>query len=336
MGMLEWVIEGLLDTYWAILVIFSDLANAYTNVSGASWLTTLQGNLEGLCTNTLMPAFAGVGMAVSVTYFLISIIGLVTEDRLTPEFLAKFFAKLAISVAVIMWSDTILVAIIDFGDAMGNMFTGWVVNDFVGNNGSDMNSTFSNFARTLMNTVQNDTDFKINGSASVTSGWVSQNFKWYENGSDYGIIECIGIMLSVLVSSGLLTFISFLVTPLMSAAVYFVEVSRNIELYIRGSLLPIAAGVMSDDGWRGAGGRYIKKLLALATQKIVLSLTCVMTSAMTTMYLASELSAAAGTSIISFIGSSFTVIITAIVICIAGLSFLFKSLQVVNDLWGAT
>lgn len=334
--LLESVIEKLLDIYWGILTIFSDIANAYTNVSGASWLTTLQGNLESLCINKLMPAFAGVGMAVSVTYFLISIIGLVTEDRFTPEFLAKFFAKLAISVAVIMWSDTILVAIIDFGDAMGNMFINWTANDFVGSSGSDMNSTFSNFARTLMNTVQNETHLKITGSAEIKYGWVTQNFEWYKNGSDIGLGGAIGKSLGILLSSALLTIISSFVMPLMSGAVYFVEVSRNIELYIRGSLLPIAAGVMSDDGWRGAGGRYIKKILALATQKIVLSLTCVMTSAMTSMYLMSELSTAAGNSIDNFMNTSFTVIVTAIVICIAGLSFLFKSLQVVNDLWGAT
>lgn len=336
MGMLEWVIESILETYWGILAIFSDLANAYTDVSSAKWLVDLCNNLESLCINKLMPAFSGVGLAVACTYFLISIIGLVTEDRFTPEFLAKFFAKLAISVAVIMWSGAILEAIINFGDAMGNMFTGWVANDFIGNSSSNLEDTYSDFARTLMNTVEKDTDFKINGSAKISGGWVSQNFKWYKNGSDFGFIDCLGASISILVSSGLLTLISSLVMPFMSGAVYFVEISRNIELYIRGSLLPIAAGVMADDGWRGAGGRYIKKILALASQKVVLSLTCVMTSAMVTKYLIAELSTAASTGILSFIGTSFTIIVTAIVICVAGISFMFKSLQVVNDLWGAS
>ena len=33
---------------------------------------------------------------------------------------------------------------------------------------------------------------------------------------------------------------------------------------------PIAMGLMSDDGWRGAGGRYLKKFLAVCCQSAVL------------------------------------------------------------------
>lgn len=329
MGILESIINGILITYWAIFEEFASLADAYTNVANANWLTTLSQNLSDMCVNTLMPAFSGVGLAIAATYFLISIISLVAEDRLTPEFLAKFFAKLAISVAVIMWSDTILLAIIDFGDAMGNIFVNWTGSEFLSNSSSSLSNEFSRFARIFMDGVEADYGFEI-------SGTFDSGFSWSEGPDAIGTIFSIGVALSIMMSSLLLTLISGLATPLMSGVVYFVEISRTLELYIRGSLLPIAAGVMADDGWKGAGGRYIKKILALATQKVVLSLTCVLTSSMAINYLIGEMQAFAQEGTLEFVGASLRMVLMALVITMAGLSFMFKSLQVVNDLWGAS
>ena len=333
MDFLEHVLNAVLFTYWMIIDSFSKIANAYTDVASAKWLTTLCGQLQNICTEKIMPAFAGVGIAIAATYFLISIISLVTEDRLTPEFLAKFFAKLAISVAVIMWSDTILIAIEDFGNALSNTLVNWTVDDFFASNtnssGSAYNNAFANFADTFINTAADTYNFKWSGSY-----WGGYDFK--ETGDTVGFIGALGAGIMIMLNATVLTLISLIVTPIMNAVVYFVEISRTMEFYIRGSLLPMAAGVMADDGWRGAGGRYIKKLLALASQKVVLSLTCVMTAAMATNYIMNELTSCAGKDVIAFIGCSVSIIITALVITFAGLSFMFKSLQVVNDLWGAS
>lgn len=329
MELLTGIIESIIWMYWTMVDSFSNIGNAYDWVANATWMTELSGNLQNLCMTKLMPAFSGVGIAIAVTYFLISIISLVTEDRLTPEFLAKFFAKLAISVAVIMWSDTILKAIIEFGDAMGRMFSNWTTADFL-NTSTTLNTEFDLFANAFIDEVCADYGFTCTGTFS------KHNLVWKETSNAIGIIGAIGAALTLLLNSVLLTLLSYLVLPIVSAIIYFIEISRLIELYIRGSLLPIAAGVMADDGWRGTGGRYIKKILALATQKIVLSLTCTMTSAMAVNYLLSQLKTAAGDGAVAFIAASFSMMITAIVICFAGIAFMFKSLQVVNDLWGAS
>lgn len=61
---------------------------------------------------------------------------------------------------------------------------------------------------------------------------------------------------------GIFKFLSYF----LNAIVMFIVISRIMELYVRGSFLPIAASLMSDNGWKGSGGRYFRKLMSLATQ----------------------------------------------------------------------
>lgn len=364
-----WIIQYILINYWFAIKKLSGIANIYSEQSGEQWLIDLCQGLRNLCELHLLPAFSGIGLAVAMTYFLISIIGLVTEDRFTPEFLVKFFAKLVISVAVILFSQDLLFGIIDFGDALGNTFQDWRADDFIASTtlegessgsttsknkdknkdeGGATGATFKTFATSFINAVELDTGYKVDGGAETSIGYIPEEdnyyfaFEWVKNEDDdepLNFIQQLIMALPLLLSSSLLLLLSNLAIPAVTAAILFIEVSRVVELYIRGSLLPIAAGVMADDGWRGAGGRYFKKVLALASQKLVLSLSCVMTGAITTQYLMTSLTKAsnyAGNTTVDFMGESFNVLLTAVVIALAGVSFMFKSLQVVNDLWGAS
>ena len=47
---------------------------------------------------------------------------------------------------------------------------------------------------------------------------------------------------------------------------YFILFSRLMEMAVRASFMPIAIGLVTDGGWSGSAGRYIKKYVALCIQ----------------------------------------------------------------------
>ena len=322
--MLGGIIEQALAYVFAAMDGLASISNAADGMYKASWLINVTKSLRSLCTTKIIPAMGGIGIAIAATFFLISIIHLVTEDRFTPEFLAKFFAKLAISVAVVMWSDVILEAIVDFGDAFSNILTGWTTSDFLTGKG-DLDDAKISFAREFRKSCELTFDIKYNATTGVWSG------------KGGGLFVALGAALSMLLISAVLMLISLVAVPIVTGIVFFVEISRNLELYVRGSFLPIAAGVMADDGFKGAGGRYFKKILALATQKIVISLTCVITGAMISAFFIDAFAKIDGSKVspTAFLSSTAQTLLLALIIGAAGVGFLFKSLQVVNDLWGA-
>lgn len=332
--------------YWNAIKNLSQISSIYSDMtSEGTWVATLVTNLKNLVglseKSGFIQAFQGVGIAIALTYFLISIIGLVTEDRFTPEFLVKFFAKLVISVAVILWSDSLLIGFIDFGDALGNVFSKVTEESFIlseDGKTKTINESFEIFITNFVNSVEKETKYTISGpiiwDETDKCYYFSPEIKKNKDSAD--LIECLGLGVAMCVSGALLCLVATVGVPIIMAAILFIELSRIVELFIRGSLLPIAAGVMADDGWRGAGGRYFKKVLALATQKLVLSLSCVITSAMVTSYLMSALESTKGGNVWEFVGESFITIITACAVAVAGVNFMFKSLQVMNDLWGAS
>lgn len=310
-----------------------DIGDYNSKVEGWRWLQSLKTTLENLVINQLMPATAGVGLAIAVVFFLISVIGLVTEDRFTPEFLVKFFAKLAIAIAVILWSDSILKAMIEFGDAFGNMFSNITNNVNLGVNGVSAGNAYNDYVSSVIAHVSTATGYTFEGNINPFEG------KWKKTGGGdaVGLIYCIGMALSMNFSSGLIIMFSCILIPALQGSIMFVQLSRYIELYARGAFLPIAGAVMSDDGWKGAGGRYFKKLFALCTQSAAISLSCVIISVCEQAYLADALVEATGSASgpIAIVGVGPKVILMGGIIAIAGIAFMFKSLNLMNDLWGA-
>jgi hypothetical protein len=122
-----------------------------------------------------------------------------------------------------------------------------------------------------------------------------------------------------------------LVALVINAITYIVCISRLLEMSARGCFLPIAIAMMSDDGWRGAGGRYIRKYIAVCAQGAVLVVAGTMISygmSVAGSSMIGQLSSCG--SISSFLGY----LVLFIAIAIAGVSMLFKSIGIVNDAFG--
>lgn len=298
----------------------------------------------------IMGYMCALGIAIAVIFFLISVLQLVTEDKFTPEFLVKFAAKFIIALCVILWSRDILTYMIDFGDA----FATDVANRAKGLLEVAETGTFS--ADALEKLIKNHWIYHYKnvgwdgcpgvGTKSDAKGialWgIWESFQYWMEGNMLGIFK----------------FVSFL----LNAIVMFIVVTRVMELYVRGAFLPVAAGLMSDDGWRGAGGRYFRKLMSLATQNAAIMIVANVASVM----ISSALESIFTSSIISKLGivdcaarhgktlaeiancpsclgripapidlPVLKPMIICIVLCVAGLAMIFKTASLMDDIWGA-
>jgi hypothetical protein len=296
--------------------------------------------------------FQGVGLAIACAYFLISVIGLVTEDRFTPEFLVKFFAKLVISVAVIIWSEDIIVGLVDFGNALTHDVASVARNGSLNvqfNFGTEtydgVDGVLSAFSDAVWKLVAGI--FGIDCTSTQSGNTISA---WSVAGGAVGLLAAISLGLSVMVDQGILALVSLIILPIIRGCVFFVQITRLLELYVRGAFLPIASGVMADDGWKGAGGRYIRKILALATQNAVIVLTMYLSSAMILSFYLSRIGDAitimtngvhSGNDayklmniLLNGLSKGIETTLMSLVVAVAGIAFMFKSISVVNDLWG--
>lgn len=155
------------------------------------------------------------------------------------------------------------------------------------------------------------------------------------------INEVVGKGLGNFIKAIIMSFISILPCVVASLAikvlVYVIAFTRLIELCARGCFIPIAAGLVSDDGWRGAGGRYFRKFLAICSQSAILvvigkiasyALGTIGNSILTNL----PSLVTAGTMGILNIGGQLAIMIG---IGIAMVSVMFKSIGIVNDAFGA-
>lgn len=126
--------------------------------------------------------------------------------------------------------------------------------------------------------------------------------------------------------------VTLLATGAMTVVAYIVQITRVIEIAIRGSFLGIAVGMLADDGWKGPGGRYLKKFLAVCCQGGVL----ILIGAIVSSLMAGLATAAFGAAFsIDTIGEYWTGVFMCIGVGLAGISIMFKSLGYLNDLFGA-
>lgn len=124
--------------------------------------------------------------------------------------------------------------------------------------------------------------------------------------------------------------------------VYIVLFTWVLEMGVRGMFLPIACSLLSDDGWRGAGGRYIRKFLGICSQGMVMAAVMrliagimdgLIDSIITTADgLSGATDAFAGSN--SFIGNLAGTCIIVLGVMIAGVSVMMKSMSVVSDVFG--
>lgn len=298
---------------------------------------------EGGSATGIMQYMCSIGISIALIFFLISILQLVTEDRFTPEFLVKFFAKFIIAFCVILWSPDILAYIIDFGDALA-VDVAQKARGLLGTT-----ETFDPAALEAL--IKNHAIWHYKNVG--WDGWTGVGTKSGAKGMDlWGVWEAFKFWIegSML---GIFKFISYL----LNAVVMLIVLTRIMELYIRGAFFPIAAGLMSDDGWRGTGGRYFRKLMSLATQSAAIMMVAnvfsvMMQAAIGSIFASSILGKYEGlchdtldgvancTKCLNAISTPLNVpvmkpMMICIVLCVAGLATMFKAASMMDDLWGA-
>lgn len=237
-------------------------------------------------TQNIAGAMSGVGLAISLLFFIIALLELSTTERLTLEYFIKFFSKLAIAVALIIACPKLIENIGLFASALAQEFA---------------------VEGKIPKEVSEDTFIKFMQNEAGGLKWIS-------------------ILISGILTAGIMNLVSLVLLVLT----WVVAFSRVLEMSIRGCFLPIAIGMMSDDGWRGAGGRYIRKYIAICCQSSVIVLVGRLTLNVTRavmMFALEDKGAGAGTSVM---GATIMVLGVAI----AAVSLLFKSIGIVNDAFG--
>ena len=122
-----------------------------------------------------------------------------------------------------------------------------------------------------------------------------------------------------------------LILLVLKGVIYVVGFSRVIELGVRTAFMPIGMALLSDDGWKGAGGHYIKKYISICAQCAVMVMIGNIASWLITQALAIGTAAVAGNGPASIGGT----VVVAACACVACIMALFKSIQITNDVFGA-
>lgn len=306
--MLAWVFSCFIDI-GSIISRAASLSGSTDTVNDGALLSQIFSALKGSA-ETAIEALVPVGLALCMLFFLISLIELAMSERFTLEYFIKFLSKLVIGVAAVYNSKMIFSTFADFGNSLADLLI----------------------------------DFKFvtdeTSSVDALSEHLSTQFKIFIG--DQGAAAWIILLVFCLVTVAVMGLLSIVLV----VVVYIICYSRVMELCIRGVFLPIACALLSDDGWRGAGGRYIRKFVAICAQGAVLVMIGNITSGIlsqASMYVIKSsieninisTDVIAGmASLFSTIGSLLTGIALMAGIGFAAVSMMFKSIGVVNDVFG--
>ena len=273
----------------------------------------------------IMDSFKSVGYAIAMAFFLVQLLELAMSERMTLELFIKFFSKIVVAIAAIFYSDQLLTYIINFGAAFNNFLKDAVnFNDF----------------------------FKDAGSVTTTVSAENFTQMFKDIGENSGAISWIlFLLITVIATIALLIF-----GVVMSGMVVFYLFSCMLELIIRGILLPIALALLADDGWRGAGGRYIKKFIGVACQRAIITIMCYATNILMQKFFITLVNAATGggskesgggafftfsvtpDNIAASLTGIFYLLIAALLsgcIALAGIGAMNKSIEYSNEVFGA-
>ena len=112
----------------------------------------------------------------------------------------------------------------------------------------------------------------------------------------------------------------------LAFAAYLTCFTRLIEIAVRGSFLPLAMAMASEDGWHGAAGRYFKKLVALFVQGPALLLICKLYNQIMIGVASSELTDSGG--------NIFSGLIKIVALGFATIGLAKQSINIINDVFG--
>ena len=283
----------------ALKYIFSANSSATDIMAGsgdASYISTIQTSLTSFVENAI-EGLKPVGFAITLLFFLTSIIELAKEERLTIEVFVKHFSRFFIAAAFIVNADKIYDALYNIGNGLGV------------------------YIQTYLESTGASPLDDANWANYMTKKLFEADVAALPVDESLDMVKGITNLASVL-PSGLLLCLG---ASAMLAVMYFIAFSRLLEMSIRGIFIPVAMGLLADDGWRGAGGRYLKKFLAVCAQVAVLvAISSVATYIITT---ASD----------SILGGEDVMgaLVILLGIGFAMVSAMFKSIGITNDVFGA-
>ena len=132
---------------------------------GGGVMASAEAQMRTIITNG-MNAMQGVGLAIALLFFIISMIELAQSERFTLEVFIKFFAKLVIAIALIFYCDKLITGIHDFGGVL----TDWVAGINLAGQGFDGDTK-----------IINNYNYENNGhfflAATKGVGWIMMIFE---------------------------------------------------------------------------------------------------------------------------------------------------------------
>lgn len=272
--------------------------------NGGNSASAISAGLKTYALNFQEPLQA-VGAAIAMAFFLIQLLELTTQERFTIEFFIKFFGKLVISIALILACKTITEQLWNFGEAFTSLinknYTTITANTTLGNSSEALKDKLNDNSQEGNSDKQQFIDAAVNEYKDVNT-------------------------ISLILEFGVVGLVLYLMSLILIIVVYIVSFTRVLEMSVRAVFMPIAFALLSDDGWRGAGGRYIKKFIAICAQGAVL-------------ILIGEVSSFAILTSMTTVGSNNGNFLMSIVIDLgiayAGISMMFRSIGIINDVFGA-
>ena len=259
---------------------------------------------EGVRTGML--GLQSFGYAICTMFFLIQLLELAMSEQFTLEYFIKYFSKLVVGYIAVFYAPEIYDKLVDLGNALAD-----IVKDITLL--SEYDGPTVDIQEALYNTFDQTTQTAGAGAAVL-----------------------------------LLVFSILMIVPMLLAAlcefviVYIILATRLFEMAIRGLFLPVAMALLSDDGWKGSGGRYLKKFLAICAQGSVLVLIGKLSTMAQTYATIAQAQGLGQASPATTTGEALLIILdsvkilcVAVAIAAAAISIMFKSINVVNDVFGA-
>lgn len=238
-----------------------------------------------------------IGFSLCLFFFIMTLIDLMTSERLSFEIFWKHFLKLVLGVFMVDNAENVKKFVIDFG----NKFSQDIINSI--DNANNFTNPFTQYGDFMKAAVE----FAV----ETPLGWL--------------LLLALGFLVGIF---------PLLFGIIFKGAVILIAFSRLLELYLRCAFLPVALALMTDDGWRGAGGRYIKKIIAVSVQGVALIIIASLVGAACNGTFDSFLNISNKLTIVSLLQTSFNTIIITLGLGLAGLSLMFKSMGIINDVFG--
>ena len=239
---------------------------------------------------------SSIAIAIATLFFVISLLDLAMTDRFTLEYFIKFCSKFAVSLILIVMCSDLTKLISDFAAS----FCGAIGPLIKAGTDEDMVDVAKTVYESLM---------------ATSTGFFNKSW--------------IMVVIAGLLNMGILSIFSLI----LLIVVYLVAFTRLMEMSVRASFMPIAFALLADDGWRGAGGRYIRKYLAICCQSVVLCMIGGLHSiAFDKLILVFNTNIANGGAAN---GSVPEAMLFMFGLSFATISLMFKSIGIVNDVFGA-